>query len=52
MRNAPADPLQAIQCPDCDSIVTVIGRASRLTQVRVEHDDSCPWYTDLKRRLT
>jgi hypothetical protein len=42
--------------PDCDSEVEVIGvivgpSGIRDPQIEVRHDDSCPWYADLKRDL-
>jgi hypothetical protein len=41
--------LHAAACPDCDSDVTVIEVAPDIYQGIVEHDDSCPWFTQFKR---
>lgn len=35
---------QDARCPDCSSLVHVVSDSPRLPYVRVEHDQSCPWY--------
>jgi hypothetical protein len=42
---------QVIHCPDCNSEVTIIEVAPGRHQGQVAHDDTCPWYAQLKRDL-
>ena len=50
------DPTNPAQCPDCDAEIVVIAttttaQGGAVHEVEVRHDDSCPWYADLKRDL-
>ncbi len=46
------DPLAALKCPDCDSELTVVEVAPRVLSAEVRHDDTCPWFSELKRDLS
>ena len=43
---------QAIRCPDCDSHVTITELSPGVFSGQVAHDDTCPWYAELKRDLS
>jgi hypothetical protein len=45
------DVRQAIRCQDCDSEVTLIEVAPGINRAEVRHDDTCPWYAELRRCL-
>jgi hypothetical protein len=44
--------VQAARCPDCDSDVTITEISPGVYRGQVEHDDSCPWYAELRRDLS
>jgi hypothetical protein len=48
----PGDMVQAARCPDCDSDVTITEISPGVYRGQVEHDDSCPWYAELRRDLS
>ncbi|MGH3628097.1 MAG: hypothetical protein ACRDTV_08465 [Mycobacterium sp.] len=48
----PANIRQATQCPDCNSNVTIIEIQPGRYRGQVAHDDTCPWYAQLKRDLS
>jgi hypothetical protein len=53
-RNAiQGDPVAAAQCPDCDSEVILLSTTvgGRHHVIEVHHDETCPWYAELKRDL-
>jgi hypothetical protein len=45
-------PLAAAMCPDCDSDVALIEAAPGRYRIEVRHDDTCPWFSELKRDLS
>jgi hypothetical protein len=47
----PNDLARAVACPDCDSDVEIDEYAPGLFRGVVRHDDSCPWYAQLRRDL-
>ena len=42
---------QVTECPDCDSDVTITELSPGVYRGQVAHDDTCPWYAQLKQEL-